>query len=122
MTKATKAKKKAKKKISSIELLELYKQVRKPSGGELVFKNIARLKPSPFYIPRHDHDYKLMLQASMEKYGFWGAIYIDENNVIINGHLRVEIARELGLDYIPVIVLRNLTETQREFMMPPQNK
>lgn len=46
-------------------------------------------------------DYK-KLKASIERYGILSPVVLNSDNSIIDGHQRIEIASELGLDWVPV--------------------
>src|SRR5690242_6343898 len=59
---------------------------------------------------------------SMKEFGFTNPILVDENNVIIAGHCRVEAAKQLKLEKIPCIVLSHLTETQKRAYVIADNK
>jgi len=50
---------------------------------------------------------------SIERFGFVGAVLIDEANRIIAGHGRVEAAKRLGLDQVPVLRVTHLSDAER---------
>src|SRR3984957_3396216 len=50
--------------------------------------------------------------ASIREYGWRQPVVVDENDVIVIGHLRRAAARSLGLTEIPVHVARDLTPAQ----------
>lgn len=52
------------------------------------------------------------LAESMKIFGFTNPILINNKNEIIAGHGRLEAAKKLGLDKVPVIQLEHLTEEQ----------
>lgn len=52
------------------------------------------------------------IAASIREFGFVAPIIVDENDGVIAGHGRLEAARVLGLDTVPVIVRVGLTEAQ----------
>lgn len=104
------------KKLSTPDFVNLYSKLEKQEKKGHALKNPAALKPSSHHSRQHSHAAKLMLQASIEKYGFWGSILIDENDEIIQGHLRAEAAKELGFKFIPTTVLTGLNEKQKRFL------
>uniref|UniRef100_A8GLM9 ParB domain protein nuclease n=1 Tax=Serratia proteamaculans (strain 568) TaxID=399741 RepID=A8GLM9_SERP5 len=62
----------------------------------------------------HNEKQLLQIVASIKEYGWTNPILVDENNVIIAGHGRIEAAARLALTDVPCIVLRNLTENQKK--------
>ena len=50
--------------------------------------------------------------ASIQAFGFLVPIVIDENNVIVAGHTRLEAARKLGLKEVPTATADGLTEDE----------
>ena len=61
----------------------------------------------------HTKENLALIKASIEEYGYVVPIIIDENNMILAGHGRVEVMQELGNDTIECVVLENLTEAQK---------
>jgi site-specific DNA-methyltransferase (adenine-specific) len=55
--------------------------------------------------------------ASIREFGFNVPITCDEKRVVATGHTRLKAALRLGLDKVPVIVLKNLTEDQIKVRM-----
>jgi len=52
------------------------------------------------------------LKRSIEAVGFVVPIVLDKNNVIIAGHLRLAVAKEMGMEEVPCVFAENLTEDQ----------
>ena len=52
---------------------------------------------------------------SINEFGFNQPIVVDENNVILVGHGRLEAAKKLGLESVPVYKHVGLTETQNNY-------
>lgn len=70
----------------------------------------------------HSDDQIDQIAASITEFGFTNPILIDENNVIIAGHGRLEAAKQLKLDEAPCIRLSHLTEVQRKAYVIADNK
>lgn len=62
------------------------------------------------------------LVASIREFGFTNPILIDEGNVIIAGHGRLEAAKQLGLSEVPTIMLADLTDEQKQAYVIADNK
>jgi len=50
---------------------------------------------------------------SIDKFGFINPVIIDAQNMIVAGHARVLAAIKLGLDYVPTILVKHLSEAQK---------
>lgn len=62
------------------------------------------------------------IAKSISEFGFNDPIAVDENGTIIEGHGRVQAAIQLGLEEVPTIVLRGLSETQKKEYSLVHNK
>lgn len=62
------------------------------------------------------------IAASIREFGWTNPILVDGENGIIAGHGRVMAARKLGMETVPVIELRNMTEAQRRAYVIADNK
>lgn len=60
--------------------------------------------------------------ASIREFGFKVPIIVDRNNVIVAGHTRLEAAKRLGLDTVPVIIADDLTDEQIKAFRLADNK
>lgn len=62
--------------------------------------------------PRHNEVAVSKVAASIKEYGFRQPIVVDEEMVIIAGHTRLQAAKKLGLDKVPVHTAKGLTSAQ----------
>lgn len=62
------------------------------------------------------------IKRSMTEFGFTNPILIDERNGIIAGHGRLQAAQELGINLVPTITLKGLTEAQRKAYVIADNQ
>ena len=53
-----------------------------------------------------------LLAESIKRFGFDSPIIIDKNNEVIAGHGRLEAAKQLGMEDVPVIQKESLTEKE----------
>lgn len=83
---------------------------------------IASLKPFAHNARTHSVRQLHQIAASIREFGFTNPILIDQANVIIAGHGRVEAAKLLGLDKVPTIQIENLTEAQKHAYVIADNK
>lgn len=54
------------------------------------------------------------VMKSIQEYGFRNPIIIDENNIIIAGHTRHKAGKRMGMTFVPVIQVTDLTEEQKK--------
>ena len=70
----------------------------------------------------HNDEQVAQIMASIKEFGFTNPILIGSDNVIIAGHGRFLAAQRLGMTEVPVIVLPDLTETQRRALVIADNR
>lgn len=62
------------------------------------------------------------IAKSIKEFGFNQPIVVDEKNVVLVGHGRLEAAKKLGLGEVPTLQLKKLTETQKTAYRVLDNK
>ena len=70
----------------------------------------------------HPTDQIEKIASSIKNYGFVQPLVIDGENEIIIGHGRLEAAKKLGLDKVPVVVKDDLTDAQIKALRIADNK
>ncbi len=80
------------------------------------------LKPSNHNARTHSRKQIRQIGESIQTFGFTNPILIDEGNVLIAGHGRLEAAKNLGLDEVQAIRLFHLSEAQKRALMLADNK
>ena len=70
----------------------------------------------------HDNNQVKQIASSIKEFGFTNPILIDEDNGIIAGHGRLLAADLLGMDEVPTITLKGLTEAQRKAYVIADNQ
>ena len=84
-------------------------------------KKIGDLIPY-FNNPRHNDAAVDKVAESIKQFGFQNPIIVDRENVVIAGHTRLKAAELLGLEEIPVIVAKSLTDEQARAYRLADNK
>lgn len=82
---------------------------------KIVYIPIAQLKPSPYNpreISRHDLE---ALKRSIQEFGFVDPVIVNKDDAIIGGHQRVEAAKALGIDSVPVVYV-DVSEEQAKIL------
>jgi DNA modification methylase len=83
---------------------------------------IVDLKPNPRNARRHSSKQLHQIAASIREFGFNSIVVIDEDNVILVGHGRVEAAKLAGLSTLPVLRVTHLTAEQKVGFSLADNK
>ena len=82
----------------------------------------AALNANPRNARTHSKRQLRQITASIREFGFVNPILVDEANQIIAGHGRLAAARQLGLERVPAIRLRHLTDAQKRALAIADNK
>ncbi|TXN30864.1 DUF4376 domain-containing protein [Methylobacterium sp. WL19] len=69
----------------------------------------------------HDEAQIGQIQALIERFGFLVPLIVDEHDTIIAGHGRLEAARRLGMEQVPVIRRPGLTDAERAALVLADN-
>jgi len=77
-----------------------------------VLRKLAEIKPYPNNPRIHTETQLAMLANGIIEFGFQGYIVLDENDVIVMGHGRLEAAKRLGMEQIPTRCITGMTEDQ----------
>ena len=77
------------------------------------YKNNARL---------HSDEQVDQIAKSIEEFGFLNPVLVDDQNTILAGHGLVMGAKKLGLDTVPTIQIRHLSESQKKAYIIADNQ
>lgn len=88
----------------------------------LRYLNIADLKPDPRNPRKHDRTQIRAIAKSLESFGFNAPILTNRQCQVVAGHGRLEAAKLLGLETVPVISLDDLTDAQAKAYQLADNK
>jgi hypothetical protein len=83
-------------------------------AAKIALRPVAELRPHAGNARVHSAEQLEQIKASMLAFGFTNPLLVDEANNLIAGHGRLEAALALGIDKVPVIVLRHLSVPQKE--------
>ncbi len=70
----------------------------------------------------HSEDQIQEVVNSINRYGYTNPILVDENNVIIAGHCRIEGAKRVGMTEIPTIIIDGLSDVEKAELVICDNK
>ena len=91
-------------------------------GNNLEYIALETLIPYARNSRTHSDAQVAQIAASIREFGFTNPILIDAEGGIIAGHGRTMAARKLGLEEVPCIRLRNLTDAQKKAYIIADNK
>lgn len=89
---------------------------------EIVKIKIEDIIPYENNVKQHPKEQIEQIKKSIEEFGNNDPIAIDENNIIIEGHGRLIALQELGYEEAECIVLKGLTEEQKNAYRLVHNK
>jgi ParB-like chromosome segregation protein Spo0J len=89
---------------------------------KIVYRRVDELRPNPRNARRHQKRKIRDLAKEIKALGFIGAIITDETGMILAGHARYGAAKVLGLETVPTIVAKGLSETQKRVFALADNK
>jgi DNA modification methylase len=83
---------------------------------------IDRLIPRATNPRTHSREQVANIAASIREWGWTNPILVGADNDLIAGHARLAAARKLGMEEVPVIVLRHLSPAQRRALVIADNQ
>ena len=83
---------------------------------------VDRLRPYGRNPRTHDDDQIAQIAASIVEFGWTNPVLVSADGDVIAGHGRLEAARRLSLDTVPVVVLDHLTPAQRRAYVIADNQ
>lgn len=83
---------------------------------------ISALRPYPANARTHSKRQIKQIAASIRRFGFINPVLVDDDLMIIAGHGRVEAAKQLGQEEVPVLRLSHLTEAEKRAYVIADNR
>jgi len=83
---------------------------------------VSELTPYSNNARQHSPDQIAQIVASIREFGFTSPVLVDESNVLIAGHGRLEAARRLKLAEVPAILVEGLSDPQKAALRLADNK
>ena len=88
----------------------------------IVVRSLAALKPNTRNARTHSRRQIRQIADSIAAFGFNNPVLVDDNNLIIAGHGRVEAARLLGLSEVPTVCLAHMSEAEKRAYVIADNR
>jgi DNA modification methylase len=83
---------------------------------------LDRVRPYARNPRTHSDEQVAQIAASIVEFGWTNPVLVSGDGTVIAGHGRLDAARRLGLDAVPVLVLDHLSEAQRRAYVIADNK
>lgn len=83
---------------------------------------IDKLTPAPGHARTHSKAQQRRAEKLIKKLGWTNPILVDENYQIIAGHLRLDVAKNLGLTEVPCLRLIGMTEAEKKAYVIADNR
>src|ERR1700720_4917461 len=83
---------------------------------------IATIRPNPKNARTHSRKQIRQIAASIRKFGFLNPLIVDDENMILAGHGRLEGARLEGMAQVPIVRFGHLSEAQKRAYVIADNK
>ena len=83
---------------------------------------LGAIKPNPRNARTHSKKQIRQIADSIGAFGFLVPVLIDETSMTLGGHGRIEAAKLLGLEKVPVIRVEGLSEAQKRALLLADNK
>jgi DNA modification methylase len=83
---------------------------------------IANIRPNPKNPRTHSKKQIRQIAASIRKFGFLNPLIVDDQNMILAGHGRLEGARLEGVAHVPIVRFGHLSEAQKRAYVIADNK
>lgn len=91
-----------------------------PYSFELL--DIDAVAPNPKNARTHNKRQLKQIASSIKAFGFTNTVLIDEQDILIAGHGRLEAAKTLGFDQIPSIRITHLSDAEKRALKLADNK
>lgn len=91
-------------------------------AAKILLRPVAELRAHPGNARLHGAEQLEQIKASMLAFGFTNPLLVDADGVLIAGHGRLAAAVSLGIEKVPVIVLRHLSAAQKEALRLADNR
>ena len=93
-----------------------------PGALRIEWAPIETLRPNPKNARTHSRKQIRWIAASIREFGFLNPLLVDDRNMVLAGHGRLEAARLEGLAHAPVLRSDHLTEAQKRAYVIADNK
>ena len=83
---------------------------------------VSSLKSNPRNAKKHPVKQVELLSGNIARFGFNSVIVADETGMVLCGHARLEAARQLGLEDVPVMIVEGLSANEKRALAIGDNR
>ena len=103
-------------------MIDLSRGLRPLDDLKVVVRSPSELKQNPRNARTHSRRQIRQIADSIAAFGFTNPILVDEDNLIIAGHGRVEAAQLLGMSEVPTVCLAHMSEAEKRAYVIADNR
>src|SRR5215208_3917418 len=92
------------------------------AGDRVLMLSPEALQPYPRNARTHSKKQIGQVAESIRRFGFTNPVLVDDDNMILAGHARVEAARQLGLHTVPCLRISALSRAEKRAYILADNK
>ena len=81
-----------------------------------------RLRPYPGNARTHSRKQIKLIAASIKRFGFTNPILVTDDFEVVAGHGRLQAAKSLGMNLVPVVALSSLSEADKKALIIADNR
>jgi DNA modification methylase len=93
-----------------------------PCEAVIEYRSTGKLKPNPRNPRTHSKKQVQLLAAAIKEFGVFVPVVVDENDVILAGHARVDAAKLLGMPKVPTMRVQHLTPDRKRAFALAENR
>src|ERR1700694_5987191 len=92
------------------------------SNLEIQYVSPDRLRPYPGNARSHSRKQLKLIADSIKRFGFTNPILVTNDFEVVAGHGRLQAAKSLGLQLVPVVALSSLSEADKKALIIADNR
>src|SRR5258708_32598393 len=81
-----------------------------------------RLRPYPANARSHSRKQLKLIENSIKRFGFTNPILVTDDFEVVAGHGRLQAAKSLGMQLVPVVALSSLSEADKKALRIADNR
>ncbi len=89
---------------------------------EIQYVSLDRLRPYPGNARSHSRKQLKLIADSIKRFGFTNPILVTNDFEVVAGHGRLQAAKSLGMQLVPVVALSSLSEADKKALIIADNR
>jgi len=92
------------------------------SNLQIQYRPPDRLRPYPGNARSHSRKQLKLIENSIKRFGFTNPILVTDDFEVIAGHGRLQAAKVLGMQLVPVVAISSLSEADKKAIRIAENR